>query len=293
MKGRHIWFNNFRNIANRIYRETSMTGFMKDWLKNGKMINICIFFGMMVFLLPFAAHSARPLLTDDAGTLGKGVFQVEMGFETSDHRTDDDGVVTREDASNASATLSYGILDNLDVLLGMPYEKTKIRQDGDTVHNEDGFADMTLEAKWRFFEKDGFAMALKPGVSFPYGNEKKGFGTGRMTYGALFIATQDIGPVSFHLNAGYRRNDNRTDERKDIWGGDFAAVVTVAKPLKLVANVGTKINTDKAVATDPAFFLGGLIYSITDKIDLDLGYKCGLNKAEADNTYIVGLTIKF
>jgi hypothetical protein len=152
---------------------------------------------------------------------------------------------------------------------------------------------MTLEAKWRFFEKGAFAMALKPGVSFPTGNDNKGFGTGRMTYGALLIATQEIGPVSLHLNAGYRRNDNDTDERKDIWGADIAAVVTVAKPVKLVANVGTKTNTDRTAATDPAFFLGGLIYSITDKIDLDLGYKRGLNKAEADNTYIGGLTMRF
>ncbi len=259
---------------------------------SSKMMKAVLILAMIV-ALPAAAFAARPLLTDDAGTLGKGGFQVELGFEMSDHRTDEDGVVTREDASSASATVSYGILDNLDVLLGMPYEKTKIREDGDTIHNEDGIADITLEAKWRFFEKDGFAMALKPGVSFPTGNHNKGFGTGRMTYGALFIATQDIGPVSFHLNAGYKRNENKTDERKDIWGGDLAGVVTVAKPLKLVANVGMKTNTDRTAATDPAFFLGGLIYSITDKIDLDLGYKRGLNKAEADNTYIGGLTIKF
>lgn len=261
-------------------------------LKSTNMIKAALVLAM-VLSLPVATFAARPLITDDAGTLGKGAFQVELGFETSDHRTDDDGVVTKEDASSTSATLSYGILDNLDVLLGMPYEWSRVREDGDTIRNEDGIADLTLEAKWRFFEKDGFAMALKPGVSFPTGNHNRGFGTGRMTYGALFIATQDIGPVSLHLNAGYRRNENDTDERKDIWGGDLAAVVTVAKPLKLVANVGTKTNTDRTAATDPAFFLGGLIYSITDKIDLDLGYKRGLNKAEADNTYIGGLTIKF
>lgn len=248
---------------------------------------------ILIVLLPAAAFAARPLITDDAGTVGKGTFQVELGFEMSDHRTDDDGVVTREDTSSATATLSYGLLENLDVLLGMPYEKTKVREDGETVHNEDGIADLTLEAKWRFFEKDGFALALKPGVSFPTGDDKKGFGTGRMTYGALLIATKDIGPVSFHLNAGYRRNENETDERKDIWGGDLAGIVTVAKPLKVVANVGMKTNTDRTAATDPAFLLGGLIYSVTDKIDLDLGYKRGLNKAEADNAYIVGLTMKF
>lgn len=247
----------------------------------------------VIFSPPAAAFAARPLITDDAGTVGKGTFQVELGFEMSDHGTDEDGVVTRENTSSSAATLSYGLLDNLDVLLGMPYEKTKIREDGETVHNEDGVGDLTLEAKWRFFEKDGFALALKPGVSFPTGDDKKGFGTGRMTYGALFIVTKDIGPVSFHLNAGYKRNENKTDERKDMWGGDLAGVVTVAKPLKLLVNAGMKTNTGRTAATDPAFLLGGLIYSITDKIDLDLGYKRGLNKAEADNAYVAGLTMKF
>ena len=259
---------------------------------SAKTIGLTVVF-IMIVVLPAAVFAARPLITDDAGTVGKGTFQVELGFEVSGHRADDDGVVTKKDASSATSTLSYGILDNLDVLLGVPYQKTKMREDGETVYDEDGIADLTLEAKWRFFEKDGFALALRPGVSFPTGDHNKGLGTGRMTCGALFIATKDIGPVSFHLNAGYKRNENKTDERKDIWGGDLAGVVTVAKPLKLVVNVGMKTNTDRMAATDPAFFLGGLIYSITDKIDLDLGYKRGLNKAEADNSYIVGLTMKF
>jgi hypothetical protein len=99
----------------------------------------------------------------------------------------------------------------------MPYEKTKIREDGDTIHNEDGIADLTLEAKWRFFEKGGFAMALKPGVSFPTGNHNKGFGTGRDDLRSALHSHAGHRPVSLHLNAGYRRNENETDERKDIW----------------------------------------------------------------------------
>ena len=103
---------------------------------------------MLIVLLPAAAFAARPLITDDAGTVGKGTFQVELGFEMSDHRTDDDGVVTREDAFSATTTLSYGLLDNLDVLLGMPYEKMKLRDDGETVHNaffDRGFREDDLE----------------------------------------------------------------------------------------------------------------------------------------------------
>ncbi|HOW54987.1 MAG TPA: transporter [Syntrophorhabdaceae bacterium] len=244
-------------------------------------------------LFPAAAFAARPLITDDTGTLGKGKFQVELGFEASDHRTDDEGAVTREYGTSVTTTVSYGLLDNLDILLGAPWEKTRIREDGETVHNENGFADVTLEAKWRFFEKEGFSLALKPGVSFPTGNDKKGLGTGRVTYGMIFIATKEMEPFTFNLNAGYRRNENDTDERKDIWGADLAGEVRVFKPLKLVANVGIVTNTDRESSVAPSFFLGGLIYSVTDNIDIDLGYKRGLNKAEPDNTYIGGVTIKF
>lgn len=258
-----------------------------------KKVLFVVLFVVVGFLFCPAAFAARPLITDDAGTLGKGNFQAEFGFETSDHRTDFDDVETKEYGTSATATVSYGILESLDIVLGIPWEKAKVREDGETVHDENGFSDLTLEAKWRFFEKKGFSFALKPGMSFPTGNEKKGFGTGRVTYGMIFIATKEMEPFVFNLNAGYKRNENSTDERKDIWGADLAGEMQVLKPLRLVANVGIATNTDRESSTAPAFFLGGLIYSVTDNIDIDLGYKRGLNHAEADNTYIGGLTIKF
>ncbi len=258
-----------------------------------KMIPAVFTLAAITLLLPLAAFAARPLVTDDTGTLGKGKFQLELGYEGSDRRTDEEGVVTKEDGTNVSATVSYGVLDNLDLLLGIPYQKTKVREDDETVLDENGLSDMTLEAKWRFFEKNGFSVGLKPGVSFPTGNDKKGLGSGSVAYGAVFLVTKELEPFAFHLNAGYKRNENEVDERKDIWIANLAGEVRVAKPLKLVANIGTETNTDRQSSTAPAFLLGGLIYSITDKIDLDLGYKRGLNNAEMDNTYIGGLTIKF
>lgn len=266
---------------------------LKGRLNAGKIAAAVLVIGMVACLLPPSAHCARPLITDDAGTLGKGKFQVELGFETSDHRTDDDGVVTKEDSSSATATVSYGILENLDIVLGAPHQWTKVKEDGESVSDENGFSDVTLEAKWRFFEKNGYSLALKPGLSFPTGDDKRGLGTGRMTCGMIFIATKEMDPFTFNLNAGYRRNENDTDERKDIWGADLAGEVQVFEPIKLVANVGVSTNTDRQSSTAPAFFLGGLIYSVTENVDIDLGYKKGLNKAESDNTCIGGVTIKF
>lgn len=256
---------------------------------------ICLMAVIVVItsLLPVVAFAARPLITDDAGTLGKGGFQIESGIEVSDHRQDYDDVVTKEYGTSLNTTVSYGLSDNIDIVLGLPYEKTKVEEDGTTVHSEKGFTDIAIEVKWRFLEKDGFALALKPGLSFPTGNDKKGLGAGRMTYGMVFIATKDMDPFAFHFNAGYRRNENRIGGRKDIWAANLAGEVRMAKPLKLVANVGIETNTDRESSTAPAFALVGLVYSITENIDVDLGYKRGLNRAEADNTYIGGLTIRF
>jgi opacity protein-like surface antigen len=39
--------------------------------------------------------------------------------------------------------------------------------------------------------------------------------------------------------------------------------------------------------------LGGVIYSLTEKIDLDLGYKYGITRPEVDHTMLAGITIKF
>jgi len=266
---------------------------LMDRMSKRKIIRPVAVTVMIACLLPALAFAARPLITDDAGTLGKGGFQIESGIEVSDHRQDYDDVVTKEHGTSLNTTVSYGLTDNIDIVLGLPYEKTKVEEDDITVHNEDGLADVTLEVKWRFLEKDGFALALKPGLSFPTGNDEKGLGTGRMTYGMVFIATKELEPFAFHLNAGYKRNENRTGKRKDIWGADLAGEVGILKSLKLVANVGIATNTDRDSSTAPAFVLGGLVYSITENIDIDLGYKRGLNKAEADNTYIGGLTIRF
>jgi cobalt/nickel transport protein len=51
------------------------------------------------------------------------------------------------------------------------------------------------------------------------------------------------------------------------------------KELKLVANIGIERNTDRESNTHPAFILSGIIYTITEKIDIDLGIKGGLNKS--------------
>jgi hypothetical protein len=43
----------------------------------------------------------------------------------------------------------------------------------------------------------------------------------------------------------------------------------------------------------PAFILGGVIYSITESLDIDFGIKAGLNDVETDYAFLAGLAFRF
>ncbi len=253
---------------------------------------------LTMFIYSTTAFAAHPLITDDTGTQGKGKFQVEVNSEFNYDREKEEGVTTKETGGEVAAILSYGIVDNLDIVLGIPYQWFRVKEDGDVTFKEDGISDMSLELKWRFYEKDGLSLALKPGFTLPTGNEKKGLGNGRPSYGLTFITTKEVGPWAFHFNLGYMRNEYKLREdkeanRKDIWHVSLASEVEVVKNLKLVGNIGIERNPEKASSKHPAFILGGVIYSISENLDIDFGVKGGLNKPETDFTILAGIAFRF
>ncbi|KPL27601.1 MAG: hypothetical protein AMJ72_07895, partial [Acidithiobacillales bacterium SM1_46] len=62
-------------------------------------------------------RAAHPLITEDAATQGKGNSQIELTTEYG--REDRDNELLT--ASVTQAVLSYGVRDNLDLILGVPY----------------------------------------------------------------------------------------------------------------------------------------------------------------------------
>lgn len=79
---------------------------------------ICLSYG-------FAAH---PLITDDTGTQGKGKFQVEVNGEFRYDREKEDGVRIRETGGEIATIFSCGIVDNVDIVLGIPFQWFRIRE---------------------------------------------------------------------------------------------------------------------------------------------------------------------
>ena len=256
------------------------------WLRRG-------LFCLVFLLITANSWAAHPLITDDTGTQGKGKFQLELNGQYDWEKETINGVPTKTTGGQVSTTLSYGIAENVDLVLSLPYQWGKTEENEATAYNENGIGDMVFEAKWRFFEKEGFSLVLKPGISIPTGNDEKGLGTGNLGGHIFLIGSKELGPCAFHANLGYIRNENKADECKDIWHASLATTWEVIKNLKLVANIGIERNTDDDASNNPAFIIGGVIYSVTENFDLDCGVKYGLTSSEADLSLMAGMAFRF
>ena len=256
------------------------------WFRKGLAI-------VALFLIACPSWAAHPLITDDTGTQGKGKFQLELNGQYDWDKGDSEDGSVKSTGGQAAATLSYGVADNVDLVLSLPYLWGKTEVNEITLYDEKGIGDAVMEAKWRLFEKDGFSLALKPGISIPTGNDEKGLGAGLLGGHIFLIGSKELGSWAFHANLGYIRNENKADERKDIWHASVAATWEVVKNLKLAANVGIERNPDDDANNDPAFLIGGVIYSVNENFDVDFGVKYGLTDSETDISALAGVAFRF
>ena len=253
--------------------------------------------GPIVFLaivfVPAASWAAHPLITDDSGTQGKGKYQLELNAQHDFDKETIAGVRVESSTKELATVLSYGATDSLDLVVGIPYLWNKVKEDGATTFSDKGIGDVTLEAKWRFYDENGLSFAIKPGISFPTGDDEKGFGAGKTGYSVFFIASQEIKPLAFHANLGYMRNENKVEEEKNLWHVSVTGIYAMTENLKVVANIGMERNADTASHEEPAFLLGGVIYSVNENFDIDLGVKHGMNNAETELSYLAGAAFRF
>jgi hypothetical protein len=243
----------------------------------------------IALLTPSFAGATLPLITDDAGTVGKGHFQLEVNAQydhDQEHRVTTTG-------GQVDPIFTYGIADSIDLVLITPYlwinEKSNLGKS-----SEKGLSDATVDVKFRVFEKDGLSFAVKPGLSLPTGDDDKGLGTGKLGYHIYFIGTKETGPWSFSANLGYIRNETNVDtDERDIWHASVSTIYTINDRWKIAADLVAERNTSKDNDNDPVYALGGVIFSLTKDIDLDLGLKAGLTSSATDWSLLAGATFRF
>jgi hypothetical protein len=244
---------------------------------------------LVLTLLPAAScFAAHPLITEDTGTQGQGNSQLELTAELGHDETTD----AEESAADLAAVLAYGLRDNLDLMLTLPYTRADTRTNGATTR-EDGLGDIGFDAKWRFFEEGRLSAALKTGVTFPSGDETKGLGAGKANASVNLVVSYETAQWGGHLHLGHLCNRNVHDEREAIRHASAALTRMVTDRLKLVMDLGRFTTTDRSFDEETRFLTLGAIYGARDDFDIDIGLKHGLSDPETDTTLLLGLALRF
>lgn len=234
-------------------------------------------------LAPPDAYAAHPLTSDDTGTQGNANWQVELNGEATS-KQDDTG---RHQLWNATLTRGFG--EHVDLYVNAPYTHLQTRTDD----NGAGIGDVEIGMKWRFVERGPLSLALKPAVTMPTGNDSRGLGTGRIGTGATLLAQADVARVSLLANAGLTYQPNRQGDLRSAWAVSAAALYKATDTLQFVADIGMSRNTESTAAANPAFVIAGAIYAPTRWLDLDVGYRHGLNDQTYRHAVMGGVTARW
>lgn len=252
-------------------------------------------------LLSSSAWSMQPLITDDTGTQGAGGNQIEVSYG---HQRDSvHGVSGETTTQTVPIGFTRGVTDALDVYVGATHLRIHTDDGAGTTGTETGWGNVAIGAKWRFYENEAskFSLALKPEVQFAVsdGEEARGLGAGRTSYGMTFIATQETAFGALHLNLAANRVNyslpaNQDAFRRDLYRVSVAPVWQASEKLKLALDLGIRTHPDVTQNLWMGYVEVGLVYSPTDDIDLALGVIRNIKDGDGDTTQaLLGLTWRF
>jgi hypothetical protein len=235
------------------------------------------------FLFSTVAFAARPLTTDDAGTVEKGKFQVETGFD-----------FTRQDNHDKefapAITLTYGLLERMDIGVGSGYLFIHPAEG----KKENGLADTELKVKYRFVDdKDWIpAFAVTGTLKIPTASESKGLGSGKTDFNINTIFTKNLSKrLALYLNLGYTFIGEQ--QVNNEFNYSIAGQFVLSDKWALVGEIVGVNNFNGHKSDDPISGLVGIQYMLSDNFVLDAGVEIGMNKAAPDFRLTTGVTFFF
>lgn len=245
---------------------------------------------------PEFVSAATPLLTDDPATLGTGKGQLEICGRVGFDRDRTAGVTTKSTLSQITSTLTLGVAEPVD--LGIEFARawgTSTTAGVDS--SEPNTADFKVSAKINLSEWAGLNFAIRPDLGYTY--SPPGTSHDYSTFwGGTLIVGKNLDPLTVNLNIGYlhynyQSEADRTESRPDIWSGSVSVTWQATPSMQFVSDIGTSTNPDKSSSDLPVFACGGIIYNVTDFLDLAGGFKVGLSNPETDIMLQTALILKF
>jgi len=212
----------------------------------------------VVFLVARVCYPARPLKTDDAGTVEEGKFELEIGYDFVNNPNNDTG-------QSMYTSLATGLTDRVDFGIAVPYQ----------IAPESGLDNAEIGLKF-FLLKE---RAITPAISLTVGHN-----IGASEYALCGIASKEIGRFALHLNVGYNATGS-VDEKGTI---TYSIGVEFSGDGKLV--MVSEISGEENETIE--CFLGGRL-QVSETIAFDLAGGLGLNEKSPDSSITLGSTLAF
>ncbi|MFA5779769.1 MAG: transporter [Elusimicrobiota bacterium] len=251
-----------------------------------KLLSTC--FGILVLV---SVAAAEPILTAESKCIPANTMELGLGVSYGVDTWKWDG---GEDGDSSVSLMAvkipakYGITDNLELNLGVPYRSwnSKIEISGTEYKDDEaGLGQISIGGKLALAES--FAAGLD--VQMPTGDVDKTLGEGT-NIGVSFIASGEIDTLKISGNAGYLLKMKYEDEDKTEWDPGDPLIIrgAVEYPIEKYSVIGevqfqsfgkTKAKTDGGTSTDIAdsngstldFLVGGQY--LKDAMKLKLGFE--------------------
>ena len=237
------------------------------------------FAGLLGLLMLFAqsARAARPLDTEDTGTVAHGHVELELG-----HAYTRDGP---DDASTGVGVLGIGVTPNVEARVEGGFQVNAI--DGEST--EAGVSDTLLGVKWRVSDetRDQPAFLAAGAMRLPTGDATRGLGSRKTDVVLLLGASKVLGDFNLVTNVGYVVTTR--DRALDYWIADLACEYAVARGLVLVGEMVSAIAGPQS--PDTLLFRTGLVYGLGRSLKLDAAVAAGATRAAPDFIVTTGITI--
>jgi hypothetical protein len=232
---------------------------------------------LLTLVLAVPAWGARPLDTEDAGTLDPGAFELEVSADYAREPGQDVWV--------ARGVLAAGLLPRLEARIELPLAVV----DPDAGGRVAGVADGLVGAKYRLVDEGPHLPALLAGVGvvLPFGDAGRGLGGDSVDVVALGVIGKTLGPVTLHGNVGY--TFVTADRGLDAWIVAASAEYRVTPALSVVAEglgfLGPGADTGRARA--------GVAYTVREGVRLDAAIGHGFGGGSPGVLATVGVTFGF
>ena len=246
-----------------------------------KFFLIFIFCSFLVY--PCLLFAARPLSTDDAGTVDQGEFEVEAGLE----------YVKQADKEVAlSFVLKSGIFDNWDLGVELPYKFINFAGGAKT----NGFDDLTVSTKYNFSEEIDIlpAFSVSFSIKTDSGNDDKSLGTGKQEYAINTIFSKSLDQITLHFNLGYvNKNDLPEENLRGVLTYGLAMEYPLNQKFNLVGEISGENECRNKFDDNLMSGLIGFNYSLTESVSYDLGTGFEISESSPDFNITTGLTFSF